>query len=419
MELKSPVMVTYVDVFSPALTPNKVQTLVLHMGTVGLRDLASAYRLGMKDLVQEVEGELVEAVQIDRSLPTFPKEFVASCIEFGDVPSAIRDAVCQDIIDYSHAFSWNSFDLGCITDVPHRVIRVDHSPAIQPSRHHLYTPSNKAILHAKCDPYVAMGIFVPASLACKDRAQLTIVRTATSAQDRNGPNYCRVANVFRAMNDRIQLDPEPVDSVPDMLAWMGNGPIGVFFKTDADRGFYQIVCDAHDGGANGEYGESIKSTCFELFHGLWVSTRILFGQKNGPATFKRNAMVMQEELLGRETKSYFDDIIGKAQGGVDSDFEGLRRTWRRLLELAAKHGWKFKPAKTKWGFSKIETVGFEWTLHGIGIGKKMSEAVKNLVFPRNKSELRGLLGLANQFREMIAGYALLVTALTALARGPD
>ena len=68
-------------------------------------------------------------------------------------------------------------------------------------------------------------------------------------------------------------------------------------------------------------------------------------------------MVMQEELLlNGHTKSYFDDIIGKADCG---DFAALRQIWRRLLELATKHRWKFKPAKTKWGFSRIETVGFE------------------------------------------------------------
>ena len=277
VKLEDPVTVTYVGVHS-----THASTPVLHLGSVGLRDLASAYRLGMKDLVREVEERVVEEVPIDRSLPVLTKEFVASCIEFGDVPPLVQEAVCQDIIDFAHAFSWNAFDLGCITDVPHRVIRTDHSPAIQSSRRHLYTLANEAVLHAKCDPYIEMGLFRPASPSCKDRAQLTIVHT--NVQDRNNPKFCRVAHDFRAMNDHIQLDPEPVDSVPDMLAWMGNTPTGLFFKTDADRGFYQIVC-ADD-------TESINSTCFELFHRLWVSTRILFGQKNGPATFKRNAMIM-------------------------------------------------------------------------------------------------------------------------------
>ena len=43
---------------------------------------------------------------------------------------------------------------------------------------------------------------------------------------------------------------------------------------------------------------------------------------------------MQEELLQeKQTKSYFDDIIGKA-----SDFETLRMTWVRLLQLESHHG---------------------------------------------------------------------------------
>ena len=240
---------------------------------------------------------------------------------------------------------------------------------------------------------------------------MTIVRTAKDSKDRNNPKYCRIAHDFRALNDKIQADPEPVDSVADMMAWMSMDPTGLFFKTDVDRWFYQIMCADDDGG------EAINSTCFELFRRLWVSSIMLFGQKNGPAMFKRNAVIMQEELLREgKTKSYFDDIIGKTG---KNDFQGLRLIWRRLLELAGTHGWKLKPAKTKWGFEVIETVGFKWSPQGVDMGQKNKDAVQGLVFPRNKSELRGLLGLANQFRERIAGYALLVSALTALVRGPE
>ena len=45
--------------------------------------------------------------------------------------------------------------------------------------------------------------------------------------------------------------------------------------------------------------------------------------------------------------------------------------------------------------------------------------MQGLLFSSNKSELRGLLGLPNQFKERIAGYALLVSPLMALVRGPE
>ena len=98
--------------FTPAPAPEQLATPMLHINAA-----SSAYRLGVKDLVGEVENKIVD---VDRSVPVLTREFVGSCIEFGpDVPPAMREAVCQDIIDYSHAFSWNAFDLGCISDVPH------------------------------------------------------------------------------------------------------------------------------------------------------------------------------------------------------------------------------------------------------------------------------------------------------------
>ena len=266
--------------------------------------VGTTYRLGTKDLVSEVEEVQLEA---DLSRPVLTPAFVESIIEFGEtVPKELRDAVCGDIVDYSHVFSWNAFDLGCIKDVPYKVIRTDSMTSIQPFRQYMYPPFNQTVLHEKCDAYIELGIFTPALVECKDRTQLTIVHTAKDPKDGNNIKYCRIAHDFRALNDKIQADPEPVDSVADMITWMSMDPTGLFFKTDADRGFYQIVCADDDGG------EAINSTCFELFRRLGVSLRMLFGQKNGSATFKRNAVIMQEELLQEDkTKSYFNDIIGK------------------------------------------------------------------------------------------------------------
>lgn len=77
---------------------------------------------------------------------------------------------------------------------------------------------------------------------------------------------------------------------------------------------------------------------------MWVSTRMLFGQKNGPATYKRNAVIMQGSLLNGKTKSYFDDLIGKNK---KLDYEALfEDSCLALLERLALHGWKLKLGKT-------------------------------------------------------------------------
>jgi len=54
---------------------------------------------------------------------------------------------------------------------------------------------------------------------------------------RNDPAYCGIAHAYRYHNDKIHQDPEPVDSILEMLAFIGDGDTGSFFKVDADRGF--------------------------------------------------------------------------------------------------------------------------------------------------------------------------------------
>ena len=69
---------------------------------------------------------------------------------------------------------------------------------------------------------------------------------------------------------------------------------------------------------------------------------MLFGMKNGPPTCKRNAVIMQGELLQTKTKSYFDDIIGKSGR---HNYTALRLVWISLLQKMRKHGWKLKLRK--------------------------------------------------------------------------
>lgn len=141
---------------------------------------------------------------------------------------------------------------------------------------------------------------------------------------------------------------------------------------------------------------------------------MLFGQKNDPATFKRNAVIMQGPLLSGKTKSYFDDIIGKNK---KHDYEALfEDSWLALLERLALHGWKLKLGKTWWGFEEIEAVGCIYSEYGIAMSPKLVDAVACIRLPRTVTELRSFLGTCNQFRERIPGYALMVTHLTSFTR---
>jgi hypothetical protein len=101
----------------------------------------------------------------------------------------------------------------------------------------------------------------------------------------------------------------------------------VFFSVDADRGFQQIVNDPG----------SVKFTSFEMFHQLFVSLRMQFGDLNALCTFAQNcdAMLGDLKFKDKKVKNYFDDIIG---GASQMDFWGLRQTKRALLERCRDHG---------------------------------------------------------------------------------
>ena len=99
------------------------------------------------------------------------------------------------------------------------------------------------------------------------------------------------------------------------------------------------------------------------------------------------------------------------------DYKALRNEWRALLKAMRDHGWKCKLHKCEWGFEVIESVGFVWSENGVGINAKCMDSMKAMRMPQTLTELRGFLGLANQFRDRVPGYALMVANLTALTRG--
>jgi len=300
----------------------------------------TAIRIGIKDLIGDIDSSMIPDIKIplkdvqkalQEGLPLLTVEFILQNLRFGpNVLQDIKTLVAKDVISFADVFSWNQFNLGCIKDVPHSISRFDSTLAIMESQRHLANPINKAIIKVKCWPLVELGLYRKAPPTCIDHAQLTIVWKPLSTDLRNDPAYCHIAHDYRYLNDRIYQDSEPVDSILEMLVFMGEGETGSCFKVDADRKFNQIVM----------MEEAVWASAFEMLGELLVSERMLFGMKNSPATFKRNAVIIQGDLP--DTKSYFDDIIGKSG---KRNYTNLRAVWVSLLKRMRKHGWKLKLRK--------------------------------------------------------------------------
>ena len=236
-------------------------------------------------------------------------------------------------------FLWHEIDLGCISDIPYDTQYVDESPCVCKSRRHNYAERNAIIIEAKSQPLIDLGVYRRAGPEVVDRAQLVVV--LTKPDDPMNLKYCRVAHDFRCKNDKALLVPVPMATRPKLYSFLTR--FQFFWKTDADRGFLQVV----------QAPSAIRHTGFELFYELYVSERMLFGQINGPALFELNFNVIARDLKFNQkvVKNFFEDILGGS-----NSLDDLLASWAQLLQQARRHSWKFKPAKTEFGF------GTSWLL---------------------------------------------------------
>ena len=360
--------------------------------------------IGKRCLLSELDGPAASDFQASapdfQASATVTRSFVKDTFHFGpSCPPAVVDAAVDLILSHWDQFSWHEMDLGCIQDVPYLTTYLDGSPCVCKSRRHNYAPRNNGLIEAKSRPLIDMGVYRLADSSVVDRAQLVVIRS--KADEPDNPKYARIAHDFRCKNDKAVLLPVPMATREEMYAFLPR--FKVFWKTDADRGFLQIV----------QAPEAVQHTGFEMFGQLWVSERMLFGQINGPAFFELNFNVMAHKLkfLDRSVKNFFDDVIGGA-----SHWNELLLSFAELLDCAKSHGWKFKPAKTYIGWESIEAVGMLYGEGTLQVTAKSRAAVAALRPPRTITEVRAVLGLFNQFRDRIPGYALRVQALTSLTR---
>src|SRR5436189_6284280 len=111
----------------------------------------------------------------------------------------------------------------------------------------------------------------------------------------------------------------------------------MFSMWDADRGFNQITNTLR----------AALRAAFEHKGGHWMSWRMLVGCTNAPATFARNMdptitetkAELKEKNPEQDLDNYYDDCI---LSGPSEDWLGCLRATAICLNVAIKHGWKFK-----------------------------------------------------------------------------
>ena len=207
---------------------------------------------------------------------------------------------------------------------------------------------------------------------------------------------------FRLLNRATVFDAEPMPNPEEIYAKLNKGK---YFSTfDFCKGYWQIPMNIDDK----------EKTAFSSTLGLFQFVRMPFGLVNAGATYER---MMRKLLSGMQgVANYVDDVIVFSATWNEHMFS-LRELFNRVKEASLTK----KPSKCSVACTQVDFAD-----HKVGAGQLTTqmdkvERVRNAEIPRNKTQVRSLLGLVGYYRKFVDNFASLTAPLSNLTKNgkPD
>ena len=196
----------------------------------------------------------------------------------------------------------------------------------------------------------------------------------------------RICVDMRAANQAIERERHPVPTVEDLIVDL-NGAT-VFSKIDLNQGYHQL-----------ELAEECRSiTTFATHIGLFPYKQLSFGINSAAEIFQKS---IEEVLQGIEgVRNISDDIIifGRSQADHDAALQAVFQKMR-VNNLTAN------PAKCLFNQSSIDFFGHHFSADGISADDKKVASLINASPPKNATEVRSFLGLAQYLARFIKDFA--------------
>jgi hypothetical protein len=109
---------------------------------------------------------------------------------------------------------------------------------------------------------------------------------------------------------------------------------------------------------------------------------MVFGLKNGGATYQKCVHIILEGQIGRNIKTYIDDIVVKSKKRGDL-LDDLKETFDNLRKFKMMLNSK----KCVFGVSLGKLLGYMVSSRGIDVNPKKVEAIKKLQPPHTRREI--------------------------------
>ena len=212
----------------------------------------------------------------------------------------------------------------------------------------------------------------------------------------------------------------PKTALPDgiRVAWAGVRVNDTIIKTvptytDAWQQLYKVANTKYKFSADGlkQYWsiplskKAREMTAFWTPEGLFQFTRLVMGTKNA-ATVAQNAYThaLHHMLNARSfpnIANFADDFLG----GADSE-ESLLQTFEDFLAMCKEANITLNPLKVRIGYEAEQFFGLKIDKGKIEPAERNLDPVKNMEYPKNRSELRSVMGVFNQFTHFLEDYGL-------------
>ena len=196
---------------------------------------------------------------------------------------------------------------------------------------------------------------------------------------------------YRALNDITIKDRFPLPHIGDLLDQLSSARC--FSKIDLRSGYNQVLVDPQDR----------HKTAFVTNEGQYEYNVMSFGLCNAPGTFQRLMNdVFAPFMKGKDRFLivYLDDIVIFSKTKEEHECHV-----RQVLDTLRKHKLYTNPKKCIFFREEIDFVGH---IVGRGVVKmdpdKIS-AIRDRMVPKNPTEVRSFLGLANYYRRFIRNFS--------------
>ena len=160
--------------------------------------------------------------------------------------------------------------------------------------------------------------------------------------------------------------------------------------------------------------EDKEKTAFSSTLGLFPFVRMPFGLVNAGATYER---MMRKLLSGMQGVSNYIDDVMVYSSTWDEHMYSLRERFSRVEKASLTA----KPSKCRVACTQVDFVA-----HRVGEGQLTTQIdkvkrVMNAEVPRNKTQVRSLLGLVGYYRKFVNNFANLTAPLSDLTKNgkPD